>query len=393
MCDLLETFRSRLAPPLRGNTRATRRAEGDMPFNQSCLEPTSLTLPLKEGGECELLALSSVRQAFIWAVRRLREAGIETPELDTRLLLCHAAGLTREGFIARGGDRLAPEAYARLEAGIARRLAGEPVSRITGIREFYGREFLVGPHTLDPRPDTETLIEAALDLAAQNGWRDQPLDLLDLGTGTGCILVTLLAELPQARGFGTDISAGAIAVAAENARRHGVAVRASFLAADWLDCIDGKFGLIVSNPPYLAASEMASLQPEIAHDPRHALDGGADGLDAYRRITGSARDSLREGGTLLLEIGAAQAEPVARILSEAGFALPEPALLHDLAGRPRCLVAGRAQPRAQIVAGVQKFGLENGHVQVRFGTTTEISRPSALARARPVATATRADFS
>jgi release factor glutamine methyltransferase len=330
---------------------------------------------------------------FARVARRLREAGIETPELDARLLLCHAAGLTHEAFIGRAGDRIAPEAHARLEATIVRRLAGEPVSRITGMREFYGREFLVGPHTLDPRPDTETLIDAALDLAARNGWRDQPLDLLDLGTGTGCILVTLLAELPQARGTGTDISAGALAVAAENARRHGVAARASFLAADWLDGIDGAFDLIVSNPPYLAASEMAGLPAEVTHDPRLALDGGADGFDAYRRIAAAAHGRLREGGRILLEIGASQAGAIARILDAAGFALPEPALLRDLAGRPRCLVAGRSQPaRADGHRGA-KLGLENGHVQVRFGTTTDISRPSVLERARPVATATRADFS
>jgi len=334
-----------------------------------------------------------VREAFAAVARRLREAGIETPELDARLLLCHAAGLRHEGFIARGGDGLTPEAQALLEAVVARRLAGEPVSRITGIREFYGREFLVGAHTLDPRPDTETLIEAALDLAAQNGWRDQTHDLVDLGTGTGCILVTLLAELPQARGIGTDIDVGALAVAAENARGHGVAARAFLLAADWLEGIEGQFDLIVSNPPYLSASEMESLQAEVAHDPRHALDGGGDGLDAHRRIAAGARDRLREEGTLLLEIGASQAEPVARILSKAGFALSDPAVLPDLAGRPRCLVAGRAQPERADGRRGAKLGLENGHVQVRFGTTRDISRPSALARARPVATATRADFS
>jgi release factor glutamine methyltransferase len=334
-----------------------------------------------------------VREAFAAVARRLREAGIETPELDARLLLCHAAGLTHEAFIARAGDRLTPEAQALLEAVVARRLAGEPVSRITGMREFYGREFLLGPDTLDPRPDTETLIEAVLALAAQNGWRNRPIDILDLGTGTGCILVTLLAELPQARGLATDIDPNALAVAAENARRHGVAARACFLAADWLDGIEGEFDLIVSNPPYLAASEMASLPAEVARDPRLALDGGADGLDAYRRIAASASDRLRDGGSLVLEIGASQAGAVARILSEAGFALFEPALLRDLAGRPRCLVGRRAQPERADGRRGAKFGLENGHVQVRFGTTTDILRPSAPARARPVATATRADFS
>ena len=393
MCDLPETIRSPLAPPLRGSTRATWRAEGGETPSESFVE-TPLPDPPPQGGRGELAAArNTLRQAFMQAAGRLREAGIDTPELDARLLLCHAAGLTHEAFIERGGDRLAPDAQARLEVAVARRLAGEPVSRITGIREFYGREFLVCPHTLDPRPDTETLVEAVVDLVARNGWRDRPIDLLDLGTGTGCILVTLLAELPRARGVGTDISIGALAVATENARRHGVAARASFLAADWLEGIEGKFDLIVSNPPYLAASEMAALPAEVAQDPTLALDGGADGLDAYRRIAGNARDRLRDRGALLLEIGASQAGAIASILDAADFALPEPALLHDLAGRPRCLVASASQPERADGRRGTKFGLENGHVQVRFGPTTDISRPSALARARPVATATRADFS
>ena len=421
--DLSGRFGSLDVPPLRGSTRAIWRAEGGEPFNESCVESPSLSLPLKGGGESEPQLCSSatescetpasgaftsplegevtmhrregdasweggerqipslrltplpslppqggrgeqaarphakltLREAFAAAAGRLREAGVETPELDARLLLCHAAGLAHEGFIARAGDALKPEAQACLEAVIARRLAGEPVSRITGVREFYGREFLLGPHTLDPRPDTETLIEAVLDLAAQNGWHDQPIDVLDLGTGTGCILVTLLAELPQALGIGTDIDAGALAVATENARRHGVTNRVSFVAADWLHGIGGQFDLVVSNPPYLAASEMATLPAEVAHDPRHALDGGGDGLDAYRRIAAGAADRLRDGGRILLEIGASQAESVAHILSEPGFALAEPRLLNDLAGRPRCLAAGRAQPERADGRGVQNL--------------------------------------
>ncbi|HET9573152.1 MAG TPA: HemK/PrmC family methyltransferase, partial [Methyloceanibacter sp.] len=170
----------------------------------------------------------SVRQAFVETASVLREAGIETPELDARLLLCHAAALTHESFVARAGEALQSEAAVRLEALVRRRASREPISHITGTREFYGRSFLVDESALDPRPDTETLIEAALALIEKTGRREEPLRLLDLGTGTGCILVTLLDELAKARGFGTDLSPAALRLAEANARRLGVADRASF---------------------------------------------------------------------------------------------------------------------------------------------------------------------
>ncbi len=281
-------------------------------------------------------------KAFAETAGLLRRAGIETPELDARLLLCHAAGLTHEAYIARAGQELAADAAAQLDALIARRLQREPVSRIVGCREFYGREFLVDRHTLDPRPDTETLVETALELVENEGWRDRPLNLLDLGTGTGCILVTLLAELPKARGLGTDISIGALALAAANAQRHGVADRASFVASDWLDGVDGSFDLIVSNPPYIPSAEMPGLSQEVArHDPRTALDGGVDGLDAYRHIAARTAQALAPGGRILVEIGSGQAEAVAEIFREAGLDLEgEAAIRRDLAGRPRVVVAG-----------------------------------------------------
>jgi len=280
--------------------------------------------------------------AFVEAASVLRQAGIGTPELDARLLLCHAAGLNHEAYIARTRDQLQPEVAARLGAAIARRLKREPVARITGAREFYGRKFLVDPHALDPRPDTESLIEAALATVERRGLNDRPLRLLDLGTGTGCILVTLLAELPRARGLGTDRSGGALALAAVNARRLGVASRASFLAADWLDAVEGKFDLILSNPPYLAFAEIAGLAADVAaYDPVLALDGGPDGLDAYRRIAARAGEVLAEDGRLLVEIGPAQGEAVAEILRAGGLRLDEiDGVSHDLAGRPRVVVAG-----------------------------------------------------
>jgi release factor glutamine methyltransferase len=285
----------------------------------------------------------TLSQAFAAAAGALRQAGIDTPELDARLLLCHAAGLTHEGYIARARETLLPRAAARLEGAIARRLKREPVARITGTREFYGRSFVLGPDTLDPRQDTETLIEAALDIVRKKGWRERKLKLLDLGTGTGCILVTLLAELPRARGIGTDLSADALAIAAANAVSHGVSDRASFVAADWLDAVTGRFDLILSNPPYLAEDEIAGLAEEVAtYDPRLALDGGPDGLEAYRRIAARARDHLNQNGRLLVEIGPDEAEAVAAIFAGAGLRPDEALGLRlDLAGRPRVVVARR----------------------------------------------------
>lgn len=285
---------------------------------------------------------SSLNEALAAAAVALRQAGIETPELDARLLLCHAAELTHEGLIARGRDRLAPENAALLERALARRLAREPVSRILGSREFYGRSFLVGPDTLDPRPDTETVIEAALAYADARGGRRRPLEILDLGTGTGCILLTLLAELPAARGLGTDISEAALALAANNAARLGVEQRANFLAADWLNAIEGRFDLVVSNPPYLGRGEMARLADDVAlYDPLPALDGGPDGLAAYRRIAVRAAGVLADNGRLLVEIGDGQADAVAHILGRAGLKIEE--IRADLAGRPR-VIAARAEP-------------------------------------------------
>jgi release factor glutamine methyltransferase len=289
----------------------------------------------------------TLSQAFIGAAAALRGAGIDTPELDARALLCHAAALSHEAYIAKAGDRLAPAALARLDRSIARRLEREPVSRIIGTREFYGRSFAVAPQALDPRPDTETLVDAALALVRRNGWRDRNLRVLDLGTGTGCILVTLLAELPNAVGIGTDRSQAALGLAAANATRLGVASRAAFVAADWLDGIGGEFDLVVSNPPYLATGEIAGLAPEVAaYDPKLALDGGPDGLDAYARIAAGAPAVLTEGGRLLVEIGASQAAQVSAMFRAAGLELDrDHAIARDLAGRPRVVMAGCDQGR------------------------------------------------
>ena len=281
----------------------------------------------------------TLNRAFVAAASSLRHGGIATPELDARLLLCHAAALGHEAYIARGRETLEPSAAARFDAAIARRLKHEPVARIIGAREFYGRAFRVDPHVLDPRPDTETLIEAALAHVEARGLGDEPLRLLDLGTGSGCILITLLAELPRAQGIGTDISHTALTCAAANASRLGVGPRASFIAADWLDAACGQFDLILSNPPYIASNEIAGLAADVAdYDPLLALDGGRDGLGAYRKIAAGAGEALAAQGLLLLEIGENQGEAVAAILRENG--LKPQAIMPDLAGRPRVVVSG-----------------------------------------------------
>ena len=285
----------------------------------------------------------SLGQAHTAAARLLREARIAAPELDARLLLCHATGLSHEAYVAALNDALAPDAAARFGAFVERRLAGEPVSRIIGIREFYGRPFRIDASTLDPRPDTETLVEAALGLVD----REAPLNILDLGTGSGCILITLLAELPRASGVGVDVSLGALELARANAQILGVGDRAAFLASDWLEAVEGSFDLVVANPPYLSAADMAALSPEVRdHDPAPALDGGPDGLSAYRRIVPGLRKALRPGGFALFEIGPDQDQAVSRLLAEAGLDVGEAQhLWRDLAGRPR-VVGARLRVKA-----------------------------------------------
>jgi release factor glutamine methyltransferase len=334
--------------------------------------PSPRPSPQRGEGEC-----ASLREAFIEAARRLRAAGIETPELDARLLLCHAAALSHEQLIANGGTALAHDAAARFKTHLARRLAHEPVSRILGFREFYGRSFRIDASTLDPRADSETLIDAALTELTRRGMRGDPLRILDLGTGSGILLLTLLAALPDAVGVGLDLSFPALRIAGENAERLGVGARASFLAGDWLEAIAGDFDLVVANPPYLAHADFAGLALEVsAHDPQLSLNGGKDGLDAYRRIASRAAAVLAPGGFILAEIGSTQASAVMGLFEEAGFASNSgdsgQPLWHDLAGRPRTILAEMAanwpeKPRADVAAG--KRDLENGGDRARLIAT------------------------
>ena len=270
------------------------------------------------------------------ATARLKAAGSDTPTLDARLLLQAAAHLTREGLILGPDRSLTPEQLSAFDGFVARRESHEPVSRILGEREFYGRVFRVTPATLDPRPDTETIIEAALKVMPKAA------RLLDLGTGTGAIAITLLAERPDAIGVATDLSPDALAVARENAARLGAADRLTLLEGSWFAPVSGSFDIILSNPPYIPADEIAGLAPDVRNfDPALALSGGTDGLDPYRTIAAGAGVHLDGGGHVLVEIGAGQAGDVETIFAAHRF---RTAGRHsDLGGHIRCLGFNRVE--------------------------------------------------
>lgn len=272
--------------------------------------------------------------------RRLAAAGIEGARLDARLIVCRATGLEAASLLARSDSEASPEQLRAIEAMTARRERREPMAHILGEREFWSLPFRVTPETLIPRPDTETLVEAALDWVRGRNGGTQPLRVLDLGTGTGCILLSLLAEWPDARGTGVDISPGALAVARDNADRLGLADRAQFIEGDWASARNGEFDVIVSNPPYIPEGEIDGLAPEVARfDPRLALSGGEDGLAAYRKIASAVRASIASEGRVFLEIGQGQEDAVFRIME--GMGLRRRDAVKDLAGMTRCLVVSR----------------------------------------------------
>ncbi len=248
---------------------------------------------------------------------------------EARILLAHAAGVDRARLpLLEVGD-FSGALIERYLAAVLRRAEGEPMSHILGYRDFWKHRFKITPEVLDPRPETEILVAAALERPFRR--------VLDLGTGSGCILVSLLADMPGAEGVGTDISDRAVLVAGENAQALGVADRVLLPLSDWWDDVGGRYDLIVSNPPYIAAGEMAGLAPELAYEPRAALTDGGDGLGAYRAIAPGLRDHLAPGGRVLLEIGPTQGAAVAAMLSEAGLA--EVRILPDLDGRDRVVGA------------------------------------------------------
>lgn len=264
----------------------------------------------------------STPQALAEITTRLAAAGIDEPRREARLLLAAALGINAAGLIAR--DEVDPAAYAD---ALARRVAREPLAYITGRKEFWGLTFFTSPATLIPRPDTETLIEAVLESGLK------PRTVLDLGTGTGCLLLAALHEFPAAFGVGVDINPDAAALAARNARALGLANRAAFLASSWTSALAQKFDLVLSNPPYIEGPDLSGLMPEVRkYEPVAALDGGADGLDAYRAIIAALPSILAPDGLAVLELGAGQAISVAALAAEAGFSC---SVRPDLAGRDR----------------------------------------------------------
>jgi release factor glutamine methyltransferase len=279
------------------------------------------------------MSVADARRAL---AQTFRGAGLDTPELDARVLVGHALGLAHAGLAAAAARLLSDEDAATIARLAARRLAREPVARIVGFKEFWGLELRLGAATLVPRPESETLVEMALALIDAEGSRPRPLRLADLGTGSGALLLALLSELPNAFGVATDISQAALAVARDNAVRHGLAGRAAFVACDFAAALSGGLDLVVCNPPYIKHGDIGSLAPEVReHDPVAALDGGPDGLACYRALARDVRRLVAPRGHLIVELGTGSVCEVAAMFADAGMvaASPRP----DLAGVARAL--------------------------------------------------------
>jgi release factor glutamine methyltransferase len=266
------------------------------------------------------------------AKARVRLSETETPSLDARLLLQHATGLSHSDLVANPSLVVDAEAISKYDAMVARRVLYEPTSRILGVREFYGRAFRVTPDVLDPRADTESVIETCLRILPG----DDAIRILDLGTGSGILALTILAELPNATGVATDVSVDALCVAQSNASALGVAARLTFVESSWFSHVQGAFDLVVSNPPYIPAGDIFGLDQEVQnYDPHLALVGGEDGLECYRMIAAGSKAHLTDGGAVVLEIGAGQAADVAQIFAKEGFNRFDQNM--DLGGHLRCL--------------------------------------------------------
>ena len=274
---------------------------------------------------------------------RFKSGQIDSAELDARILVGAVLGLDLTGMIAAASRRLISVESMRLEDFARRRLAGEPVARLLGLKEFWGLPLQLSTETLVPRPDTETVVELALEMMRAAPASDQHLRIADIGTGSGAILLALLSEWPGACGVGTDISAAAVRTARANAVRLGLADRADFVVCDYAAALSDPFDLIVSNPPYICSADIAGLATEVRdHDPHRALDGGADGLDAYRALIPQAARLLASRGALVVEVGHGQSGYVEGMMTAAGLILDKPAKA-DLAGIHRA-AAGRKVP-------------------------------------------------
>ncbi len=281
----------------------------------------------------------TLAEAQVLLAQNFRRAGIDSPEADARALICVALRLSRTQLIAQCDRVLESRELTEVTGVAARRLKREPVSRIIGEKEFWSLPLKVTPDVLVPRPETETIVEAALDEMDRVGARAESLRILDIGTGSGALLLALLKELPNATGVGTDISTAALLVARGNAERLTLSERCVFVACNIAEPLSGPFDLIVSNPPYIARAGIAALDPEVRDfDPKLALDGGADGLDAYRAISAAAPALLRPTGRLILELGIGQERPVRGLIRTAGLTVKK--VVADLAGIARATVAG-----------------------------------------------------
>lgn len=277
---------------------------------------------------------TSLRQALSAIASRLQIAGVERARAEARLLAAQALGLSLETIVGDDARELTADEAQRLEALAARRARREPMAQILGQREFFGRNFRVTADVLTPRPDSETLIEAVL---AQVQDRNAELRLLELGVGSGCLLLTLLAELPKASGLGIDISPAALAVTKGNANALGLARRCELIEGDWSNAVSGRYDIVVSNPPYIPSADIGGLEPEVSrYEPILALDGGADGREFFRRLTSDIDRLLAPSGLVALEVGAGQAGEVAALLKSAGLEQVE--RLPDLAGFERCVL-------------------------------------------------------
>ena len=316
---------------------------------------TRLALPLAEA-EPHVLAGTSIEAARRQLARSFGRRGLEAPALDARIIIGHALGLDHTALAAQSSRVLTPDEAGAIAELLARRLAREPVARIVGRKEFWGLPFKVNADTLVPRPETETVVEAALAALDCDSRKSSALHIVDFGAGSGALLLALLSELPRACGIGTDISFAALRCARDNADILGLSARVSFAVCDYGSALAGPADVIVSNPPYVARADIAGLQAEVRDfDPRRALDGGPDGLGGYRAIASDVRRLLSPGGIFVVELGPGQRDAAASIFAATGLELV--AAQHDLSGIPRALVMREPHEGSTFLVRKKALGL------------------------------------
>jgi release factor glutamine methyltransferase len=315
---------------------------------------TSAGLPVADAADAA--AGHSIGAARRQLAREFRQQGVETPELDARIIVGHVLGLDHTALATQSSRVLTAEEAGVIAELSARRLAREPVARILGCKEFWGLPFKINAETLLPRPDTETVVEAALAALHFDNRKSRELRIVDVGTGSGALLLALLSELPGAYGIGTDVSFAALRCARDNAAALGLSARASFAACDYGAALRGGADVLVSNPPYVARGDIAGLQAEVRNfDPRRALDGGPDGLDGYRAIASDVRRLLARDAILVLELGQGQLGAVTSIFAATGL---EPvAVRHDLSGITRAVVMRTPHEGATFPVRKKALGL------------------------------------